>query len=99
MDNKINNNNSEIFNIYNESKKSNIPFEFLVSEKMYNQTVEKVNKSDFANSSSRYLSELAQVKNLKELSQRFNLNDKLNHYTEIEEQIINKLKHFGFNIK
>ena len=99
MDNKIQNNNSEILNTYRKSKKDNLPFEFSFNEKMYNQTVEKLNKSDLSNSSSRYLSELAQVKNLKELAQRFNLKDKLNQYSELEEEIINKLKHFGFNVK
>lgn len=76
-----------------------IPNEFNMTENLYKKTVKILNNSDLSNSSTRYISELTQVKNLKQLAQKYNLTEKLDYYSSIEDEILIKLKNLGFEMK
>ena len=77
------------------NKMQDLPFVFEQLEKSYLRFVKKMNKSDFCNTSNRYLSELAQVRELLTQAKKYNLSEQLQKYTEIEEKIKTKLQDFG----
>ena len=69
-----------------------LPQEVISAEKNYKDFVDSMNKSDFCNTSRRYLGELAYVKRLQELYSKNNCTDLQTEMSERESVILEKLK-------
>ena len=66
----------------------------------YNEFVNQMNKSDFCNTSRRYVAELAYVRKLKNLYMEQNQLDFFKEMADRENEIIQKLeKDFGITLK
>ena len=81
----INSNNS------NQNLKAT-PSEIAKAKYYYNDFVEKMNKSDFCNTSERYMAELAYVKRLEKVYSQNNCQDLLKEISERKTFILEKLK-------
>lgn len=66
---------------------------------VYNQYVNKMNKSDFANSVTRYEVELNLLNNLEALAKKQNNQNELQIVRKNKENVIKKLKDLGIVIK
>ena len=83
---------------FNEKKietNSKKPYELQQLEQIYVNFQSKAQKSDFCNSPRRYIIELEQVKQLKELSISYQLDDEVEKWAKKEEEIKLKLEEFG----
>ncbi|MBQ8635219.1 hypothetical protein IJ425_03605 [bacterium] len=79
-------------NYFTEQKHCNIPHDVLQAEKNYKSFVQQINKSDFCNTSRRYIAELAYVRRLTELYSENNCAKLQSEMEEREAEILKKLK-------
>ncbi len=86
MNNELNKNNNEL------------PRDLAMLNKIYSDFYEKMNKSDFSNSSRRYIVELEYVKNLKEKSNNYKLDNEVKKWEQREAEIRKKLGDMGIKV-
>ena len=94
MNNKITNNLVRTTgNLMN--KKEALPHAYKILKNSYDDFVQSMNKSDFANSPRRYMSELTYVRTLKNFAQENNLLQELKTMADKEESLLKKLADLG----
>lgn len=76
----------------------NLPADFTTLKQLHKDFAEKMNKSDFANSPRRFITELSYIKILKELAKKYNLAEELKEINIQEAEIRKKLSEFGITI-
>ncbi len=99
MNNSINSNNLKINNTNNATKNAQAP-ELVTLKQAYRDFVKKMDKSDFCNTSRRYILELSYIKKLKEVYTQYQDSESFQEISDREKEILEKLKNeFGITFK
>ena len=73
-----------------------LPVEFKISNSIYESFINKISKTDFANTERRYIIELEQLKQLKNVAKKYNIQNETDKIQEKITKITEKLKNeFG----
>ena len=83
---------SKLANNFFEQKTCNTPQEVFEAQKNYKDFVRQINKSDFCNTSRRYIAELHYARKLIELYSKYNYTQLQDEMTKREAEILKKLK-------
>jgi len=74
------------------------PKQYKILKDLYGTFARKMDKSDFANSPQRYISELSYIRNLKNTAKELNIESEIQKMTEKEDIVCKKLSEFGISI-
>lgn len=82
----------------NMSNNEKLPGMYKIAQTSYTKFQSQMDKSDFANSPRRYISELSYIKSLKDLAAKFKLQGEIEKLDARKKEIDDKLKEFGIKV-
>ncbi len=78
----------------------NLPPSITLMKKNYDSFLQKIEKSDLANSETRYMNELVHIRAIKGIASNYGISDLANEMNEKETKILEKLKNdFGITFQ
>lgn len=82
----------------NMNNNEKLPGMYKIAQASYVKFQSQMDKSDFANSPRRYISELSHIKSLKELATKFKLQGEIDKLNARKKEVDDKLKEFGIKV-